>query len=163
MAGTEAIPLLRVIAARLRREAEKVGLTVEEYLLEILSRSGDPREKAEEYIEVAKELLEHARVELGRSNFRRAAEKIWGAAALAIKAYDMWSEGKRLSSHMELWIYKSVIAREMGKWIYSSWNAANTMHTCFYEGLCGRDDVENALEEVGRLVKAVDERIRGGS
>lgn len=161
MTDTENIPLPRVIATKLPREAERVGLTIEEYLLEILSQSGDPREGAREYIEAAEELLEHAKVELERNNIRQAAEKIWGAAALAIKAYAMWSEGKRLSSHGELWTYKSVIAKEIGSWVYSSWNAANSMRTCFYEGWCGRDDIENALEEVERLVKAIDERIRG--
>ncbi len=159
MASTEAITLPRVIARRLRVEAEKQGLSLEEYLVELATRSLDPPEKAKEYIEAARELLEQAREELGKGDLRQAAEKLWGAAALAIKAYAWWREGKGLGSHGELWKYKDRVAEELGKWVRDAWNAGNSMHTCFYEGWCTREDVENALEEIERLVREVAERV----
>jgi len=41
---------------------------------------------------------------------------VWGAAALAVKAYALWREGRRLAGHRELWEYKSIVADEVGGW-----------------------------------------------
>ncbi|MEM4971337.1 MAG: hypothetical protein QXE01_08815 [Sulfolobales archaeon] len=43
MADTETLLLPRVVAAKLCQEAERMELAVGEYLLEVLSQSGDPR------------------------------------------------------------------------------------------------------------------------
>ena len=91
------------IAKKLEEEARKHDMTPEEYLLELLTQDLDPPEKAKEYIKASKELLEEAKEELQKGNVRQAAEKVWGSAALAVKAYAYWKEGKRLSSHGELW------------------------------------------------------------
>ena len=87
-----------------------------------------------EYIEVAKELLSEAQEELSKDNARQTAKKLWGAVALAVKAYAYWKDGKRLASHRELWEYKRRLEDELGEWVSDSWNAGNTMHICFYEG-----------------------------
>ena len=159
---TEAILLPRTVVRRLRNAAERQGISLEEYLLEVLSQDLDPRDRAREYIEAAEELLERARIELGKGDVRQAAEKAWGAAALAVKAYAYWRDGKRLTSHGELWGYTTVLRKELGKWVYSAWNAGQAMHTCFYEGWCSQEHVEHALEEIEKLVKSVKERIRAG-
>jgi HEPN domain-containing protein len=151
----EAIVLRGRIAKRVREEAERFGLGVEEYLVELLSQGLDPRGRAREYIETAEDLLGEARGELERGNVRQAAEKLWGAAALAIKAYASWKDGKRLTSHGELWEYMRVMARELGSWVRGAWMYANGMHTCFYEGWCAREDVEDALKNIEKLVKEV--------
>ncbi|NPA96892.1 MAG: hypothetical protein GXO32_04770, partial [Crenarchaeota archaeon] len=65
------------MAKRIVEEARKLGLSVDEYLVELLSQGLDPRERAVEYIEVSKDLLEEARRELERGNVRQAAEKLW--------------------------------------------------------------------------------------
>jgi HEPN domain-containing protein len=72
------------------------------------------------YADAARDLLRQAREELEKGNFRQAAEKIWGAAALAVKAYAEWRKGRRLSSHGELWEYKRIMEREVGEWVYGS-------------------------------------------
>lgn len=105
----EAIRLPRSIAQRLRLEAEKQGMALEEYLVELATRDMDPPERAREYIEAARGLLEQAREELRRGDVRQAAEKAWGAAALAVKAYAAWREGKR-PGHRELRSYTSSTA-----------------------------------------------------
>ncbi len=148
------------IAKRVRERAEKLGVSVDEYIIELLTQDLDPRDRAREYIEASQELLHEAREELRKNNIRQAAEKIWGAAALAVKAYVYWKEGKRVSSHSELWEYKRRLARELGKWVSNAWAQANTMHTCFYEGWCTREDVEDALEPVENLVKEIAFRIK---
>ncbi len=76
MATTIAISLHRSIVERLHREAQRLGLTVEEYLIELIAQSLDPSERAMEYIQAARGLLERAREELGKGDVRQAAEKV---------------------------------------------------------------------------------------
>ena len=153
----------RSVAERLRREAGRAGVSLEEYVLELLMRDADPREQAQGYLEAAEELLVEARKELGRGDLRQAAEKVWGAAALALKAYATWKEGRRLSSHSELWEYKRVLEGELGGWVSDAWAQATAMHVCFYEGWCTSEDVEEALARVERLVQGVGRLVRGGA
>ena len=148
-------------AKRLRREAEKNEMSVEEYVLELLGTSLDPANRAREYIEGARQLLEQAREELEKGDVRQAAEKLWGAAALAVKAYASWREGRRLTSHRELWEYSKKLINELGEWVYDAWMAANGMHTCFYENWCTREHVESAsaIKRIERLVNEITRRI----
>jgi hypothetical protein len=157
----EVVVLRGRIAKRLREEAKRLGVSVDEYIVELLSQNLDPESRAVEYAEAAGDLLEEAREELGKGNVRQAAEKVWGAAALAVKAYAYWREGMRLSSRGELWEYKRKLAREVGGWVHNSWASAVEMHVCFYEGWCAPEDVESALEPVGRLVDEIALRVRG--
>jgi len=143
------------LARRVREEAERLGVSVEEYLVEVLSQGLDPRDRAREYVEAAEDLLEEAREELGKGDVRQAAEKLWGSAALAVKAYAYWREGKHLASHGELWEYKRKLEDEVGEWISDAWYAASAMHTCFYGGWCAEKDISTALKRVERLVKEV--------
>ena len=155
----ETVVVKGVIARRLKEEAEKLNLTLEEYLLELLARNMNPKDRAREYIAAASSLLVEAEEELEKGNVRQAAEKVWGAAALAVKAYAFWREGKRLTSHGELWEYRRKLEAELGDWVYDAWMAANGMHTCFYENWCDKRDVEKALKAVRKLVEEVKQRI----
>jgi len=125
-----------------------------------LSRGLDPRDKAVEYVEATGELLQEARDELEKGNVRQAAEKLWGAAALTVKAYAYWRDGKRLTSHGELWEYMRLMVKDMGSWVRETWMFANGMHTCFYEGWCAREDVEDSIKRVEKLVREVANRIK---
>jgi len=147
------------LAEMVRRRAEELGVSLEEYLLDVLTRDLDPNESAREYIEVACNLVEQAREELGKGDLRQASEKIWGACALAIKAHALAKKGIRLVSHKELWIYKNEVAKELGDWVRAVFRQADSMHKNFYEGLATREDVEDALVEVEKLVKAINESI----
>ena len=147
------ITLPQRIAEKVRQEAEKQGLSIEEYVIEILSQGLDPSSRAASYIEAAETLLGQAREELGRGDVRQAAEKLWGAAALAIKAYASWREGRRLASHRELWEYSRKVARELGGWVYEAWNQASGVHVCFYEDWCTKEHVEAALRVIQRLIQ----------
>jgi len=148
------------LAQRLREEAERQGVTVDEYLVELLSQGLDPESRAWEYIEAAESLLEEAREELEEGDVRQAAEKLWGAAALAVKAYAWWRSGKRLTSHKELWEYKRRLEDELGEWVHDAWANAAEMHICFYEGWCTEKDVEAALKRIEKLVKEIQLRIK---
>ena len=148
------------LARRVREEAEKLGVSVDEYLVELLSQGLDPKSRAVEYIEAADELLREAQEELDKGDVRQAAEKLWGAAALAVKAYAYWRDGRRLTSHGELWEYKRGLEDELGEWVSDAWNAGNTMHICFYEAWCTGKDVSTAYKRVEKLVKEVAARIK---
>ncbi len=160
MSDAVIVRIPRGVAERLEREADREGVSLEEYVLELLLRDLDPPERAREYAQAARLLLEQAREELERGDARQAAEKLWGAAALAVKAYAAWREGRRLSSHGELWEYKRRMARELGDWVSDAWAQANAMHTCFYEGWCTREDVEDAMKRIEKLVEKVEELVR---
>ncbi|AEM38463.1 PaREP1 family protein [Pyrolobus fumarii 1A] len=150
------------MAERARKEAEKLGLGLEEYIIELLAEGLDPKDRAQEYVEAALELLGQAREELERGDIRQAAEKLWGATALAIKAYAWLRDGRRLASHGELWEYSKRLIDELGEWVFDAWMAANGMHTCFYEGWCTRGHVERALKRIERLVREVATRVKAG-
>ena len=156
----EALVIRGWLARRVREEAEKLGLTVDEYLVEVLTRALNPKDKALEYIEAAEGLIEEAVEELGKGNTRQAAEKLWGAAALAVKAYAYLKEGKRLTSHGELWEWKRRLEGELGEWVSDSWYAASAMHICFYEARCKESDVAAAKKRVERLVREVASLVR---
>ncbi len=134
-------------------------MELEEYLVELATQDLDPSERAQEYVEVALGLLIQAQEGLRKGDVRQAAEKLWGAAALTVKAFAEWREGRRLASHKELWDYTLVLQRELGGWVHDAWMSANGMHTCFYEGWCSKEHVKNSMEEIEKLVKAVKDRI----
>jgi len=151
------------ILQRLKKEAEEKGISLEDYIIDLLTQSLDPKERAEEYAKASSELLKEAEEELKKDNIRQAAEKVWGSVALAIKAYAYWKEGKRLSSHKELWDYSEVVAKDLGEWILDAWNEANAMHTCFYEGWCKKAHVESAIRTTKKLIESVYVKILGNS
>ncbi|WP_420917869.1 PaREP1 family protein [Pyrodictium abyssi] len=159
MASAVVVRLPRSDAERLEREASRLGIGLEEYVLELLLRNLDPLERAREYAEAARGLLERAREELERGDVRQAAGEAWGAAALAVKAYAAWRDGKRLTSHEGLWEYKRVMKKDLGERVSDAWYAGQSMHVCFYEGWCAREGVEEALERIKRLVEEVEKRV----
>jgi len=129
--------------------------------LDVLTRDVDPGEGAREYIEAARELLAQARVELERGDLRQASEKIWGACALAIKAHALAKRGRTLESHRDLWLYKNGVAKELGDWVRGAFLKADSMRKNFYEGLATREDVEDSLRDVEKLVSAVGKCVEG--
>jgi len=147
------------MAKRVREAGEKHGMTLEEYIVDLLTKDLDPEERVREYIEAARSLITQAREELERGDLRQASEKIWGACALAIKAHALARKGLRLESHRELWLYKNEVARELGEWVRTAFLKADSMHKNFYEGLATREDVEDSLREVEKLVSAISEHI----
>jgi len=160
MVNSVTLRIPQEVVKRLEREAKRLGLSLEEYVFELILKNLDPTERAREYVEIAMSLLEQAVEELRRGDVRQAAEKVWGATALVVKAYASWRDGKRLVSYGELWEYKRVMVKELGKWVSDSWYAGHSMHTCFYEAWCTQEDVEEALERVRKLVEEIKKKIQ---
>nr|WP_231818652.1 PaREP1 family protein [Thermoproteus tenax] len=155
----EAIYLPAALARRLKSLAEAEAVTLEDFLLELALSNTDPPGRAKAYAEAALDLLKAAEGELHVGDLRQAGEKIWGAAALAVKAYAYWREGVRLTSHGELWRYAEKIAEELGDWVHDAWAQANAMHINFYEGWATADQVAAAFRRVERLVKEIAGRV----
>ena len=137
------------------------GLSLEEYILDLLSKDLDPLERSKEYIEAAMDFLNQGEKELERNNVRQAAEKLWGAVALAVKAFAAWRDKKRLSSHRELWEYSQILIMELGDWVSDAWAQATATHICFYEGWCSRGHVEQALKRIRKFVEVLALKISG--
>ena len=156
-----ALVVPRSIAERLREEARRLGVSLEEYLADIAFQNLDPHERAIEYIETAEELVKSAEEELAKGDVRQAAEKVWGAVALAIKAHASWREGRLLTDHGEMWRWKRRLVNELGEWVSDAFYAGYAMHICFYEGWCGKEDVEESIERVRKLVEAVKRVVCG--
>ena len=156
MSNSVAFRIPRSIAERLEKKARELGISLEEYVVELILRDLDPPERVRDYMETSKDLLEQAREELKKSNVRQATKKSCGAAALAVKAYAELRESRRLTSHRELWEYKRKMEREFGDWVSDVWAHASVMHICFYETWCSGDDVEKAVKRIERLVYEVE-------
>ena len=125
-------------------------LTLEELIIEALGAL-DPDEKAEAYWEVAEHYLTKAEEELSKGDLRQASEKIWGSAALAVRAVAYKRDGRRLVSHGELWRYVSKLKEEDPS-IGDLWRTAVSMHVNFYEGWAPEDEVREALSRVRELL-----------
>jgi len=57
-------------------------------------------------------------------------------------------------------VYKNEIAKEIGDWIRIVFKLADSMHKNFYENLATREDVEDVLKEVKKLVKSITRSIK---
>ena len=120
----------------------------------------DPIECAGKYLEGAEELVKEAQRELEEGDLRQASKKIWGACALAIKAHALAKRGMRLEFHRDLWEYKNEIARELGEWVRAVFRQADSMHKNFYEDVATREDVEDTLRDVEKLVTTIIKALR---
>ena len=154
------VTLPKTIIKELQEKATKAGVTIEEYLLDILTRDVDPVKSAMKYLNGAEDLLKQAYQELREGDLRQASEKIWSACALAIKAHALARKNIRLESHRDLWIYKNEIAKELGEWIKAVFRQADSMHKNFYENIATKEDVEDVLKEVEKLVNAISKALK---
>jgi len=62
------VKLPRSIVERIERDAKRAGLSLEEYIIELIFQSLDPDERILEYVDVAKDLLEQAVEELRKGD-----------------------------------------------------------------------------------------------
>ena len=154
------VTLPEVIVQELRRRARGIGASIEEYLFDVLTDDEDPIERAGKYLEGAEELVKQSRRELEEGDLRQASEKVWGACALAIKAHALAKRGVRLESHRDLWEYKNEVARELGEWVRAVFRQADSMHRNFYEDVATREDVEDTLKDVEKLVTTIVKALR---
>jgi len=152
--------LPRAIVEELEKRARALGISIDEYIFDLVLKEMNSERSSIKYLEGAEELLKQASEEVKRGNLRQASKKIWGACALAIKAHALAKKGIKLESHRDLWIYKNEVAKELGDWVRAVFRQADSIHKNFYENQATKEDIEDTLREVEKLVKATKEIFR---
>ena len=159
--GMPEVVLSNRLYDRLREEAIKRGISVEEFIVDVLSKtlniSLDPSDEVELHLKLAEKFLSDAEVFLAKKDYVQASEKGWGAAAQAVKALAA-REGRELGGHRDLWLYVNDLAKKLQDVeLRHLWRTANTLHQNFYESWMPPEDVEAALEDVRKFL----ERLKG--
>ena len=105
------------------------------------------------HAETATEFLAQARAYLADGDLLQASEKGWGAAAHMVKAVAE-ARGWNHNGHRQLHQAVERLAAETGQpELQRYFNAANTLHKNFYDGVLEAGGVRSNLEAVERLVE----------
>jgi len=108
--------LSKKLEERLRREAEGLNISIDELIVDIISKtlniSLDPNDRVEFYLRLCEKFLSEAEEFLARGDYVQASEEGWGAAAQIVKALAA-KEGRELRSHKDLWSYVNELAKKL--------------------------------------------------
>ena len=151
------------IAKRLESKAEGMDSSVYELVVDKVLELLEPYERAEGYIDSSLELINEALHELEKGDLRRASELIWHACALAIRAYANHRDGRKLGSRDDLWNYIETIKRDLGNWAYDAWLSGLSMKMNFDDGWASKSQVEDAFNQVKKLVEEISRVIKGSN
>jgi hypothetical protein len=141
---------------KIRQKAEEAGELTEELVVELLQQSLeeelDPEEVVEHYEALCDYYYQDAKELLSQRNRVQASEKLWGAAALTLKAVAA-KRGLKLEKHGSLWSFLNMLAQESkDKEFIRLFNAANALHKNFYEDEMPIEAVEVSAEDIEKLV-----------
>ena len=142
---------------KLREEALKKDLSIEELVVEILSKvlnhPLDPSEKVELHLKLADKFLREAEEFLAKGDYVQASERGWGVAAQMFKAVAA-KENLELRSHASLWEYLDKLAEKLQDVeLRRLWWTANNLHQNFYESWMTPRDVKYAIEDVKKFAE----------
>jgi len=105
------------------------------------------------YIELNSKYLKDAEAALARKDYLQASEKLWGAAAQAVKAAAA-KRGMIIRSHERLWDFVERLDQEYPDWrLAEKFSIASALHTNFYEGWMPPRIVERNAEAVKELIE----------
>ena len=141
---------------KIRQKAEEGGELTEELVVELLQQSLgeelDPGELVEHYEALGDFFLQDAKELLSQRNRVQASEKLWGAAALTLKAIAA-KRGLKLEKHGSLWTFLNTLAQESrDKEFIRLFNIANALHRNFYEDEMPMEAVEISAGDIERLI-----------
>ena len=112
----------------------------------------DVKARAKAYLASSEVLLEEARELLAAGELRQAAEKLWGAVALAVKAVAE-ERGWEHYRHHHLSEAISRIVAETGDVEFSLlYASAERLHANFYEGFMTEAEVRAHAENARKLI-----------
>ena len=57
-------------------------------------------------------------------------------------------------------MYKNEVAKKIGGWVRIVFKLVDSMHKNFYENLATKEDIEDVLKEVRKLIKAITKVIK---
>ena len=113
-------------------------------------------EQVVHYRDLSAGYLGKARMHLAEGDLTQASEKGWGAAAVLVKAAAE-SRGWRHDGHRNLWnVVRQLVGESGDTELRLLFGYAQTMHINFYEAAMNREEVEEYLERVERLVGKLD-------
>lgn len=141
---------------KLRERAEEAETFPEELAIELLrqdlNEELDPEDLAEHYQSLSEKYLGEAREFLGREDLVQTSEKLWSAAALAVKA-EAAKRGLKLERHGSLWNFVSKLSKESkDEEIITLFTAANGLHRNFYEDQMNKESLEISARNIERLI-----------
>jgi hypothetical protein len=112
----------------------------------------DPLDRAELYEKLSEKYIKEADELLAKGDYIQASEKLWGAAALMVKAVAA-SQGILISSHGELFSFVRKLGEEKkNPELRRLFSVASTLHQNFYEGWLQEDVIKEYSEDVKQLI-----------
>ncbi|BEP17838.1 hypothetical protein PYJP_11900 [Pyrofollis japonicus] len=115
--------------------------------------------RAEECIRKSRELVERAIRDAQGGRVDLAAETLWDAVSLAVKAYAYGVDGKQIESDEELWEYKNRVAEKLGEEVLDIFQRAAGLHQCAGERICTPEDVVAAAQAAEKLMELVEKAL----
>ena len=111
----------------------------------------------EEHAQISRRFLEHAKTELEEGDRLQAGEKIWGAAAHALKAVGK-QRGWNHNKHSSIFDTGEQLGREFDKEeLFNRYMAlADFVHRNFYENDRSEGSIRLALSDVEKLADELD-------
>lgn len=151
------ISLPKRLGEKLREKAEEKGYLPEESGVELLRNSLneelDPEDLVEQYKALSEKYFTEAKEFLDRGDLVQASEKLWGAAALAVKMV-AGRRGLKLEKRGSLWEFVSRLSRECGEEdIVTLFIVANGLRRNFYENQMDRESLEVAVRNIKKLIE----------
>lgn len=115
--------------------------------------------KLETYLKLLNGYLTEADNMLAKENFTQASEKLWGAAAEAVKIVAA-AKGIELPSHRDLWEFTTKLDKEHPSMdLLNLFHIANSLHTNFYENWLTSEVVTRGSEAVREFVEKLKKLI----
>ena len=109
---------------------------------------------ADDHEEISRKFVEHAREELEKGNNLQASEKIWGAAAHAVKAIAV----QRGWRHDQLFDVAEQMGKEFDRSDFSNaMSIAHGFHVNFYENLRREEAIRSAIDAIEQFVTDLGE------
>jgi hypothetical protein len=105
------------------------------------------QDSIERYLQRAERYVENVEVFLARGEPDKAGECLWGAVALSLKAVSLRLRGRRLQTHQSIRSFAGDLARRFADpSLLTSFDAADLLHSNFYEGGHTTEDVQTRLD-----------------
>jgi len=109
--------------------------------------------RLENYLNLLNKYLAEADDMLAKEDFTQASEKMWGAAAEAVKAVAA-ARGVELLSHRDLWEFTTKLDKEHPEMnLLNLFHIANSLHTNFYENWLTPEALKKGSEAVHEFVE----------
>ena len=144
------------LGKKLRKRAEEMGYLPDELAVELLrerlNEELDPEDLVEHYRALSEKYLAEAKEFLSKEDLVQTSEKLWGAAALAVKMVAA-KRGLRLEAH-RMWDFASRLSRESrDEEIITFFHVANNLHRNFYENQMNKASLEVAIRNIEQLIE----------